>query len=166
MRNIRKLIREMLSEIFDNPTLPGNLEVAEFPDKTFYKFKKSHDYCVAFIKNTSQFQPIGLTNDEKSNNAINNSKEVFYSSWGICDGNDLPSDDVETGAKEEIYVFNSVFAIIQKFLQDKNPDVIFYKAIKKRKEIYNKIFNKLMSNNYYQQGGVMNTFLIKKELIK
>jgi hypothetical protein len=69
-------------------------------------------------------------------------------------------------ANEEIYVLNSTFAIIEKFISDYHPDIIFYKALGTRKRIYDRMFNKINLSDYTKEDGVMNTFLIKKEIIK
>jgi len=89
-----------------------------------------------FSNPKNPFEPIGLTKNEKINAIIVDNKNVLYLSWGLCDGNNLPLDKVDTKSNEEIYVFNSVFAIITDFFKNNNPDIVFYQAIEQRKNIY------------------------------
>jgi len=142
------------------------LETIKTIDGIVYKFKtSSHNYCVKFKKYSGkEFKPIGLTDDVKLNKIITNNNDMYYLNWGTCDKNDNPIDDINTGSGEEVYVFNSVFAIIEDFIKEESPGIIFYKALEKRKSIYDKMFNKI-NIGYIIKHAVMNTFLIKKELI-
>ena len=90
----------------------------------------------------------------------------FYLRWGLCSKTShVPLDDVETNSNEEIYVFNSVFAIINNFFKDNDPDIVFYWVHGKREFVYDKMFDKVNMSNYEKICGPMNTFLIKKELL-
>jgi len=58
-----------------------------------------------------------------------------------------------------------VFAIIEKFLMEYKPEIIFYKTSGTREKIYNKMFNKINMLDYIKADGVMNTFITKKEFV-
>jgi len=166
MKNIKKIIKEALNEIFDNPEVPKDINLISGENYVVYTFKtEKSEYSVSF-KKVNNFLPIGLTKDEKINNIITNSNSVYYLSWGLFDSSNAqnPIDDVETAAGEEIYVFNAIFGIILEFIKQNNPDIVFYKAIQARKRIYDKMFGKI-NLNYILSQGTMNTFLIKKDLL-
>ena len=167
MKRLRNIIKEVINEILDTPEVPKDIEIVNGSNSFYYKFKtQAKEYCVSFKKYDKFNKELGLTKDERVNNIIINSNSVFYLSWGLFDekNQSMPIDDVKTGAREEVYVFNSVFGIIKEFLEKNNPDAIFYDAIEKRKGIYDKMFNK-MNLNYIKLHGVKNTFLIKKDLL-
>lgn len=169
---LRNIVKKVINEIFDNLELPEGLELIKKEGVFLYKFKTSkNNYCVlfeiynSFSKNTPS-QLAALTKDDKINDLIISHNNAFYLNWGLCDNKSyVPFDDVNTNSKEELYVFNSVFAIINKFFKENSPNIVFYRAIDKRKLIYDKMFNKMNMSNYEIIYGASNTFIIKKELI-
>jgi len=172
MKIIRKTIRNILNEIFDNPTLPTDLKLIKGSGSLLYKFETDkNNYCVLFeVYNTfSKDTPTALaslTKDDRINDILIAHNNAYFLNWGLCDGSSyIPFDNVKTNSGEEIYVFNSVFAIISNFFKTNEPDVVFYQAIKKRKLIYDKMFDKTNMSNYEKVHGLSNTFLIKKDLI-
>jgi hypothetical protein len=166
MIKIRKIIRNIINEVLDKPKIPDNLQMIKSINKFVYKFNTTlNNYCIMFKTPDKEFTPVGLTKNEKINDVIIKSKNIFDLNWGVCDKNDEPIDGVETNAREELFVFNSVFGIIEKFIKDNNPEIIFYRAIEKRKNVYDYMLRKGILSNYHVEYGVMNTFLIKKELI-
>jgi len=172
MKKIKKIIREILNEIFDNLEIPKNLLFKKTENSFTYSFlTKNNNYCVLFdvpkskLEKTPANKLLALTKKDEINDVIISNNNIFFLSWGTCDENNTPIDNIKTNYKEELFVFNSVFAIIKKFLEEHNPDIIFYQAIDKRKLIYDKMFNKMNMNNYLKIEGIMNTFLIKKELL-
>lgn len=160
--NLRKIIREILEEVFDNPTFPKDTEILTSSDYIVYKFKTSkRNYAVSFTKKEKILE-IVMPKDEKAKEVIRNSKSIYLLSWGLFDKSrpSEPFDEIDTKAGEEIYVFDSVFAIILDFLKKHDPEIIFYWAIDKRERIYKQMVNKLMKN-YKIIPGQPNTYLIK-----
>ena len=165
MKKVRKIVSEILKEIFDNPELSKDLKVHDNGEDFLFSFStKQFDYCVKlkkFIGN--EFADLGLTKNEDINKIIKSIDKVYYLNWGVCSSDGNPIDDIMTKDGEKIYVFNSVFAIIKMFIEKNSPDAFFYTALGKRESIYNSIFTK-MNIDYNKFDGLDNVFLIKKEL--
>jgi len=164
--NIRKIIKKIILELFDEPKLPLDLKQHNRGADFIYSFSTiDYDYCIPFKKtNASNFKEIALTNNEDMNGVIKKSNSVYFVHWGVCDPEGNPYDDMLTNNKEEVYVFNSVFAIIKKFIEDYNPDIIFYEAMGSRKNIYKGVFEKFKLD-YKHLEGTQNSFLIKKSIL-
>lgn len=164
--NIRKIIKQIISELFDKPQLPVDLKKHDRGVDFLYSFSTNdYDYCIPFKKTeASNFKEIALTKNEKINEIIKKSDSVYFTNWGVCDSEGNPYDDILINNKEEIYVFNSVFAIIKKFIEEHNPDIIFYEAIGSRKNIYKRVFEKF-NLDYEHIEGISNSFLIKKNIL-
>jgi len=163
--NLRKIIKELLTEILDDPKIPNDIEIEDDGRLVIYKFKTDKNIYSTVFKKYSSFTSIGMTKDEDVNNIIQNSENFFYLSWGIFDesNKESPIDDINTNYNEELYVFNSIFGIILDFLK-RNPDGIFYSATRKRGNIYKKMLTKL-NIGYSTFDGIMNNFLVRNELL-
>jgi hypothetical protein len=171
-KTLKNIIKKIINEVFDNLKLPKDLELTKGEGMFIYKFKTNKsNYCVlfkvynTFSKDTSS-QLAALTKDEEINDILIKNNDALFLSWGTCNNDSFDiSDNVNTNLNEEIYVFNSVFAIVKNFIKEKSPNIIFYQAIKKRRLIYDKMHDKMNISNYEKIHGILNTFLIKKELI-
>lgn len=75
--NLRKIIREILEEVFDNPTFPKDTEILTSSDYIVYKFKTSkRNYAVSFTKKEKILE-IVMPKDEKAKEVIRNSKSIY-----------------------------------------------------------------------------------------
>jgi hypothetical protein len=164
--NIRRVIKKIILELFDNPELPLDLKIHDKGENFLYSFSTDeYDYCILFKKiEGDSFHEVALTKNENANEIIKKSNSIYFVNWGVCDSEGNPYDDMLTKNKEEIYVFNSIFAIVKKFISENNPEVIFYEAIGFRKSIYKRVFEKLNLDYEYIEG-VSNKFLIKKNIL-
>jgi hypothetical protein len=164
--NIRKVIKEIIVELFDNPQLPLDLKKHDRGVDFLYSFSTDdYDYCIPFKKiEANSLQDIALTNNKDINEVIKKSNSIYFVNWGVCDLEGNPYDDMLTNNKEEIYVFNSIFAIFKKFIEDYKPDIIFYEAMGSIKNIYKGVFEKFKLE-YKHFEGIQNSFLIKKNIL-
>lgn len=166
IRKVRRLIREILEEVFDKPTMPKDIEILTGGNYVVYKFKtEKNEYAVSFTKKGKILDIMMPKDDEKAKDIIKNSESIYFLSWGLFDESrpSEPFDEIDTKAGEEIYVFDSVFAIVLEFVKQYDPEIIIYWALKKRKRIYSQVIDKI-GLNYKLISSYPNIYLIKKEI--
>lgn len=164
---IRKLIKEVIVELFDSNDIPDELELIENSEnKKTYKFTYNKiDYGISFYKvlNINGM----IINDEKIKNILSKSKNIFYINFGTVKNGQI-SDDVLTNENEPIKILSFIKNIFLNFIKENEVDAITYFAKNNRDNIYKYIYNKFLKNDFYYYTAKEKEFydrvFIKKEL--
>lgn len=167
MNIIRNIIRDVVTELFDNVQNIDYIQ-EKINDDYFCKFKiENVEYVVIFrlFKDIARM----YAKDEKVRNVIESTKEKYYMDFGtFIDGNiDVKS---ETNLHNTSKVINAVSFIIWDFIIKNNIDIVAYFAESRRKKIYKYIFNKYLDKDFilYAQkieSDVIPVFYINKKLL-
>ena len=171
MNTIKKIIKNILLEIFDNLDIPKEFKIIKNENDIIYKFiHKDIDYGIEFkIVKNKNINDIMIP-DEKIKKIIFNTKNKYHIAFGVLINDTQVSDNMQTNKYEAIEVINNVNAIINDFINKNNVKVITYYATKKRDSIYKYIYDKHLKNNFFfytaKETPFYDRFLIKKELIK
>lgn len=132
MNYVRKFIRTILSEVFDNISeLPQGIEIETKGNTIYYKFPyKEITYAVELIKikDIGDFQ----MPDKKLKEFILKNANAFSVSFGIIKEG-VYYDGINTNQHEAINILKFVCAIILKFIKDYDVHVLTF--LQKNQEI-------------------------------
>ena len=165
---IRKLIREVIEELFDKIELPKNFEIINKSNSIIYKFVFNEIiYGVEFSKAAPTDEI--MAPDKRIMNIINNCEEKFVINFGLLTKSNEIESGAETNQNNAVQIIDSVCALIKHFIKINDVKIIIYYATKKRDLIYKYIYNKHLKNDFVfysaKEKFFYDRFLIKKELI-
>jgi hypothetical protein len=170
MKRIRRIIKEIISEIFDVIELPDNYEIIN-PDTNTIIYKFIYDDIIYGVKFGKIINIEGMIiQDEKIKDIISNSDRKYYISFGVMNSSGQISDGMNTNKHDAIKIISFVSAIIKEFIKNKDADIISYFSDNDRNSVYKYIYNKFLKNDflYYtaKEKKYYDRFLIKKDLLK
>jgi len=167
MNVIKYIVREVISEIFDN------INTIEYNQK-----KVNNDFICTFQIDNIEYAVIFrlfkdiskmYAKDKKIKNIIENTKEKYYIDFGV-NTNGVVDTKNTTGFNKPNSVINAVSYIVSDFIKKNNIDIIAYFADSKRKKIYKNIFNKHLDSDFIFYSEKFNSdiipiFYINKKLL-
>lgn len=166
MNNIRKVIRKLINEIFDNINLPEDL-VEEGENRYVFKLG-NYKYWIKFeeFKKTS----LNSISDESVLKKINSSDNKYFVNFGVVI-NGRNDSEIDTNEGDVIKVLVSIAGIIDFFIKKNNVKVLtFFPISEKRKRVYLKVAENLKNDNFrilnYYKSYNSNIFLVLNEIIE